>query len=696
MYLRPWKTFALLLGLVVPAALGRPAPGAAPLNLQLLPTGDDDLSAYLDQADISAIAKRRFLNAARSSRSGRELAAEREFLEVARTAPALADWAFVLAADAAARRGDTLRAREHIDQTSGWLAREWGWRVRVRGVQARSGARAAADLALREAERLQLTSASVQAQRNAAELLIAAHATEPALELLRGLLNRELDAALLRSSAVLLSRTSNQPADRLQSARLLLRAGDYSSAANLLPVILRSAETAGRERAQLRIDLARHYLDIRQYTRAERMSADLAADPTEPSDLRSEGRVVLGRTYLRSGKRAPAIVQLERVLTEDAPSAVAEAAFVLGDLDADLQSSRAEELFRRSAASAPRTSSGTESLMRLGLAAFARGHRDSALHWFDQAREGAPRFQQRATYWSGRVRLDVDEEQASELLRDAITRDPISYYAFRAADQLKAAALPLAGVPESNDATDQRMQRAFDRYELLRKAELFDLASFELERLRRTFAGDAAALYSIAERMHAAGQTQSAIALGRALQRERGVWDDRLLRIVYPLPFREIIVSEARKQGVDPFLAAALIRQESAFNPRAISVAGARGLMQVMPQTGRTVARKSSVSKYRVARLYEPALNVRLGMQHLKTLLEAHAGRLAYVLSAYNAGPNRLDQWMRFPEAMDDELFAERIPFAETRDYVRIVQQNAHIYRRIYGNGQTTEVGTVH
>lgn len=74
-------------------------------------------------------------------------------------------------------------------------------------------------------------------------------------------------------------------------------------------------------------------------------------------------------------------------------------------------------------------------------------------------------------------------------------------------------------------------------------------------------------------------------------------------------------------------------------------------------------------------------------MQHLKELLQEHSGRLPHVLTAYNAGTHRLAQWRAFPEIIDDELFAERIPSAETRDYIRIVQQSASIYRALYGAG---------
>ena len=119
------------------------------------------------------------------------------------------------------------------------------------------------------------------------------------------------------------------------------------------------------------------------------------------------------------------------------------------------------------------------------------------------------------------------------------------------------------------------------------------------------------------------------------------------------------------------------------FNPTARSSAGAIGLMQVMPATGRGLARRVG-STFAVTKLREPTYNIQLGTLFMADLLGRYDGRLSYVLAAYNAGPSRVARWRNMPEARDPDLFAERIPFAETRDYVKIVQQNARIYEALY------------
>lgn len=657
---------------------------------------DDDLNVYLTGADVPEDAARRFLQGVRAHKGGDFSAAERAFLGVGRSTPAFSDWAYLLAAEAAAARGDTLAVVAHLSASSAWLAREWGWRSRVRALRAGGEVGRAANVALELAQQLQLVDGQAQARRTAAELILIGGDTARGVLLLREVIQSGADRAALRPAAILLSEASREPADQLQSARVLASTGDVVRATTLLPKVVRAEKLAGTVRAQLRLNLARAHFEARRYTETQRLCSELMADLTEPLAARTQAQVLRARALLRLGQRAQAIAQLEQAMLASAGDVVADAAFLLGDLEGNGDGNAARVLFTRSASSGPLTPAGTESMIRLGASAFARKQYDSALHWFERARGGAPHYQPRATYWSARTRVLLGDTGASTLFRTAIAHDPVSYYALKAAARLGQSNAALGRSPEANHPTEQQVARAFARYDLLRRAELLDLASFEQSRVRRNFNESPPALYALAERLHAAGQTQAAINLGRQLQRQRGKWDERLLRIVYPLPYQDIIRSEAERQKVDPFLAAALIRQESAFNPRATSAAGARGLMQLMPKTGGQIARTAGVLKFRTARLYEPDLNVRLGMQHLKTLLQAHADRLPLVLSAYNAGPHRLTKWLSFPEAVDDELFTERIPFAETRDYVRIVQQNAHIYHLAYGSALPIETAAAH
>jgi soluble lytic murein transglycosylase len=153
--------------------------------------------------------------------------------------------------------------------------------------------------------------------------------------------------------------------------------------------------------------------------------------------------------------------------------------------------------------------------------------------------------------------------------------------------------------------------------------------------------------------------------------------------IFFPLKYWDVIKQEAQKYGIDPYIAAGLIRQESVFNPNAISRVGARGLMQLMPSTGELIAKRQQVGAIGANDLYTPSINIKLGMNYLAQLI-GQFGKIEYAAAAYNAGPGRARQWIASKGSMDMEEWVESIPFSETRGYVQAVLRNAANYRRLY------------
>jgi soluble lytic murein transglycosylase len=166
-------------------------------------------------------------------------------------------------------------------------------------------------------------------------------------------------------------------------------------------------------------------------------------------------------------------------------------------------------------------------------------------------------------------------------------------------------------------------------------------------------------------------------------------WD-----IFYPLAYWDIIKQESRARSLDPYQVAGLIRQESVFNPRAISPARAYGLMQVVVPTGILTAKKYGVERsITMESLFEPRLNIQLGTAYLRDQLDKY-GHIEYVAAAYNAGPQRVVQWRAtLPLELDE--WAEAVPFRETRLYIQGVVRNTLQYKRLYDeNGQfRAEVG---
>jgi soluble lytic murein transglycosylase len=137
--------------------------------------------------------------------------------------------------------------------------------------------------------------------------------------------------------------------------------------------------------------------------------------------------------------------------------------------------------------------------------------------------------------------------------------------------------------------------------------------------------------------------------------------------------------------GLDPYLVASLIRQESEFNAGAISHANAVGLMQLLPKTGKSVAKQVKLKGYSAPQLYTPAVNLELGTRYFKDMVDKYNGQFEYALAAYNAGTDRVGDWLGQGHYRDPQEFVESIPFTETREYVQAILRNASVYRQLYG-----------
>ena len=156
---------------------------------------------------------------------------------------------------------------------------------------------------------------------------------------------------------------------------------------------------------------------------------------------------------------------------------------------------------------------------------------------------------------------------------------------------------------------------------------------------------------------------------------------------LYPLHYYDVIVGLAQQYpNLDPFLVLAIILQESRFHARAQSVANALGLMQLMPFTGRDMARLLRVEDYKTEMLFDPVLNIRLGMKYLSRQLDKWEGNRVFTLAAYNGGPTNVKRWIKRTGTEDMDLYVENIAFRETRKYVKIVSTNYWKYYELWKN----------
>ncbi len=166
-------------------------------------------------------------------------------------------------------------------------------------------------------------------------------------------------------------------------------------------------------------------------------------------------------------------------------------------------------------------------------------------------------------------------------------------------------------------------------------------------------------------------------------------------KALYPLPYEAALRREAAKNDFDPMFAAGLIRQESTFQADAVSHANAIGLMQVLPKTGKLLAKQLKV-RYTKDKLFEPDYNIELGMVYIASLVR-QTGALEYAAAAYNAGEDRIAAWKAERNYEEIPELVESIPFTETREYVQVVLRNTEVYRMIYGQPSVaTQVATGH
>ena len=441
-------------------------------------------------------------------------------------------------------------------------------------------------------------------------------------------------------------------------------------------------------------------------------------------------RVRLGRALLAKGRATEGRALLQPV-RPDSPHA-AEAAFQLARDQA--RRSRSAAPFEAVADRFPGTQWGEEALVSLAnhyqkdalddqalpwwrrlvaeypqgryveRAAWRTGWGDYRAHRYEAA---AQRFETTARlrppsgstagflYWSARSRLALGQtDRARELLAETIQRYEHAYHGVRAGEELARlggrpaprAVLVATAPPPEAPLPEPRASR-------VRQLLLLDRLPQAAEELR---------LLPESPRVQATlawadwrqGRYRPAItAMKRAYPEWVGEAGDRLpseiWQILFPLRYDRELRLAAQEEGVDPALVAALILQESSFDAGALSRAGARGLMQVMPATGRTIARAKG-QRYRRAALHDPETSLDFGTHYLRQMSERFSGAAEKILAAYNAGPHRVDAWTAERGELSPEEFTESIPFSETRTYVMIVLANREQYRRLYGLVRTT------
>jgi soluble lytic murein transglycosylase len=355
--------------------------------------------------------------------------------------------------------------------------------------------------------------------------------------------------------------------------------------------------------------------------------------------------------------------------------------------------------------------------------AFESYHKDAA-DSFDLLRSYIERFPAStdvtdALYFLGRLSERKNDFASARACYDQLTtRFPNTYYATVAQDRLTKSAVKAAtpAPPMLAFLSDvswpareafpsfiagAAVKMRLDRSQLLKLAGLDDMAENELK-FGASDDDEQTNIYAfeLAKLVSARGAPDQALRFIKHYapgylympldQAPVDFWE-----LAFPLPVRAAIERHSRAQSLDPFLVAALIRQESEFNVKVVSYANAYGLMQLVPATGRELARHFGIRRLNTAQLLTADRNLQLGTYYFRKLLNSYDGEPEIALAAYNAGPSRANSWRTWGPFREPAEFVETVPFHQTRGYIQIVLRNADVYRRLYA-GKTPDVPVYH
>ena len=421
---------------------------------------------------------------------------------------------------------------------------------------------------------------------------------------------------------------------------------------------------------------------LRRYADAASQFAKVRAPP----NLAAAAQYQRARAQIALGNTEAGRTTLRAITTAYArDTSAASALLLLADLATD--DNRDQDARQALTALLKRFPSGrhaTNARFRVGLISYIQGDKRAAAAEFDSlvARDSNSTEALAAAYWAGRAyALLGDKTRSKARWRSIIAKEPLSYYAVMAAKRLDTTLVTSDRSPP-NYGKIPAVDSAVGRVVALKDVGMDVEAGFENDKLFREALASQARLVATAHVLAGGDQASRSIALGRRALDEIGRSAENY-RLYFPVLERETLISSSRENGLDPILVAALIRQESNFNPLATSPAGARGLMQLMPAVGKSLAESKGIGPWDPDLLYQPATNIKLGTAHLSGLVHKYP-EVVKVLAAYNAGESRVEKWSSKTGASDPELFTERIAFVETRDYVRTVLRNRAYYQALY------------
>jgi soluble lytic murein transglycosylase len=592
-------------------------------------------------------------------------------------------WWTLLRADALAARGDVAAVTQAVaGYTSGYEGIR-AWRARIAAAHAADDVAQARRLAGEAFQSARTATTRAEFTLAEGEAALAGGDAEGARAAFRRTIAIQPGGESAERASRHLRDGTMAPADHLAVARAYRAQGLHEESLDGFRTWLDSREGAPAARDRVRLEYADALFYAHRYGDVEPTLA--------PVINQTAAQMLLARAHAYLGDADAAVETYLRI--ERAESGRDQGALALllgGDVrQADGDHEGAAELFRALMTAYPGHAHMGLAMMRLAGMTYIDGDFHEAARIWDDYLRRFPRgsLAIQATFWSGRAHEAAGEvSAANERFQRVRQMERDSYYALLASERLNISfwPIPMGASPAVSEAAARQVESWMRGIDVLIAADFEDEASAEADRVVAAAGSGRDIRYALAEALSARGYSQRAIRIGLGLQSAGR--NPRLMRILYPFPYRRLIVEEARSRDLDPFISAALIRQESMFEKRITSHVGARGLMQIMPATGRGLAEAAGIDPWHAELLYYPEINVHLGTRYVARHWEAYDGSLPAVFSAYNAGSHRVELWQEYPEYGRDDLFTERIPFRETRDYVKILTRNHAIYQGLYGD----------
>jgi len=483
----------------------------------------------------------------------------------------------------------------------------------------------------------------------------------------------------------------------LGRAQILFGARRYDEARAVYQDLQRQAEGDDKELADLRLAECEFFL--KRYAAAR----DGVRPYLDRASRRAEARFFYLSALRGLGEIDQYIGGTTSLVAEFPDSSWSEEAlnnlasyYIISDQDA-----LAAETFRAIVEKFPTGARAERAAWKYGWWMYRTGDDAETVRVFETAAATFPRSDYRPSYlyWAARAHERLGEAtEANARLRLVFTDYGNSYYGRLAERQLgRRAGLSTAGDRAAHASRTTRPAPEIERVptdrtiRLLLANGMYDDALNELRYAQRVWGGSPAIDATIAWVYHQQGELRRAITLMRRVYPQFLTGGGQalppgILQVIFPLTYWDAIKRNSAKHHLDPYVVAALIAQESTFDAGVKSAANAWGLMQILPSTGRRLARTVGIRRFSTPMLTNPDVNIRLGTLYFSQLVKQFGGTY-YALASYNAGESRIVRWKAERPGLEEDEFIDDIPFPETQNYVKRILGTAEDYRMLYGEG---------